>query len=77
MLAPMATESENLNRAASTETDSSKTDSLDWAVLGCLVAGGVGIVKAFSMERGIDVFACILGSLVAFSVVFYVYLRKQ
>ncbi|HEY3856567.1 MAG TPA: hypothetical protein VGO67_19450 [Verrucomicrobiae bacterium] len=73
----MTTNTETANRVETSTVTSDKADSLGWAVLGCLVAGGVGIVKALSMERGIDVFACILGSLAAYGVVFYVCLRKQ
>ena len=49
---------------------------IGFAVLGCLVAGGVGLVKAMSMERGSDVLLCLLGSVAAFGAVFYVYFRK-
>jgi hypothetical protein len=73
----MTTNADSANRAEDSTVTSDRADHLDWAVLGCLVAGGVGIVKALSMERGIDVLACIFGSLVAFGVVFYVCLRKQ
>lgn len=50
---------------------------LGFAVLGCMVAGGVGIAKALNMERGLDVLFCLLGSVAAFGVVFYVYLRRR
>jgi hypothetical protein len=42
-----------------------------FAVLGCLVAGGVGIARAMSMESGLDVLFCLLGSVAAFGAVFY------
>jgi len=48
-----------------------------FAVLGCLVAGGVGIAKALSMESGFDVLLCLLGSVTAFGMVFYIYFRKS
>lgn len=50
--------------------------ALDWAVLGCLIAGAVGIVKAFGMETPSGVLLCLLGSVAAFGLVIYVYLRK-
>jgi hypothetical protein len=77
MVGLMTTNTDTANRAETSTVTSDRADGLDWDVLGCLVAGGVGIVKAFSMERGIDVLTCILGSLAAFGVVFYVCLRKQ
>ena len=77
MVRLMIIHTETANRANSSTETSAKADGLDWAVLGCLIAGGVGIVKALSMEKGIEVLACILGSLAAFSVIFYVCLRKQ
>jgi hypothetical protein len=43
----------------------------DWAVLGCLVAGAVGIYKAFGMDNPSGVFLCLLGSVAAFGVVIY------
>ncbi|HEX3988207.1 MAG TPA: hypothetical protein VHZ30_02175 [Verrucomicrobiae bacterium] len=73
----MTIHTETANRADSSTVSSDKTTGIDWAVFGCLVAGGVGIVKALNMERGVDVLACLLGSLAAFGVVFYVCLRKQ
>jgi hypothetical protein len=52
------------------------TTALDWAVLGCLIAGAVGIVKAFGMESPSGVLLCLLGSVAAFGLVIYVHLRK-
>lgn len=49
---------------------------IGFAILGCLVAGGVGIAKALSMESGVEVLLCLLGSVAAFGMVFYVYFRK-
>ena len=72
----MTTQTETASR---TETSNPKprAEALDWAVFGCLAAGGVGLVKALSMDRAIDIVICLLGSIAAFSVVFYVHLRKQ
>jgi len=50
---------------------------LGFAVIGCLVAGAVGIFKAMSMESAGGVLLCLLGSVAAFGMVFYVYLRKD
>ena len=36
------------------------TTALDWAVLGCLIAGAVGIVKAFGMDSPSGVLLCLL-----------------
>jgi hypothetical protein len=57
-------------RASSAET------VIGFAVLGCLVAGGVGILKALSMESGFDVLLCLLGSVAAFGTVFLLYFHK-
>jgi hypothetical protein len=51
--------------------------ALDWAVLGCLIAGAVGIVKAFGMDSPSGVLLCLLGSVAAFGLVIYVHLRKH
>ena len=37
-----------------------------FAVIGCLLAGVVGVIKAFSMAGGIDVLLCLLGATAAF-----------
>ena len=50
---------------------------IGFAVLGCMVAGGVGIARALSMESGADVLLCLLGSVAAFGTVFFVYLRRS
>jgi hypothetical protein len=68
------TETEDHKDAAKSE---SRTDALDWAVFGCLAAGAVGIVKALDMDRPFDIAICLLASVVAFGVVFYVHLRKH
>ena len=60
-----------------TERRSNAETVVGFAVLGCLVAGGVGIAKALGMESGFDVLLCLLGSVAAFGMVFYVYLRKH
>lgn len=45
--------------------------------MGLLVAGAVGVWKAMSMERGIDVLLCLLGAVAAFGTVYYLYFRKD
>ena len=52
------------------------TTALDWAVLGCLIAGGVGIYKAFGMESPSGVLLCLLGSVAAFGLVIFAHFRK-
>ena len=73
----MAPETQTVNRGEPAEVKSSKTNALDWAVLGCLAAGAVGLLKALFMDSGRDVLGCLLGSVLAFGVVFYVHLRKH
>ena len=46
-----------------------------YAVLGCLVAGTVGIFKAVFMQ-GVGSAACLLASVAAFGTVCYIYLRR-
>ena len=73
----MTTQARVENRSASPERSSNAETVVGFAVLGCLVAGGVGIVKALGMESGFDVLLCLLGSVAAFSMVFYIYFRKS
>jgi hypothetical protein len=53
------------------------TTAFDWAVLGCLVAGAVGIYKACVMDTPLSVLLCLLGSVAAFGLVIYVHFRKH
>jgi hypothetical protein len=46
------------------------------AILGCLVAGIVGIIKAITMDSGSGAALCLLASVAAFGTVCFVYLRK-
>ena len=50
--------------------------ALDWANLGCLAVGVVGIIKALDMDSPLGVLLCLLGSVAAFGLVIYVQLRK-
>jgi hypothetical protein len=64
-------------QVSTVEGNSSAATALGFAVIGCLVAGTVGILKAMSMESAGGVFLCLLGSVAAFGLVFCVYLRKD
>ena len=46
-----------------------------YAILGCLVAGTIGIIKAIGMD-GTGAAACLLASVAAFGTVCYIYFRK-
>jgi hypothetical protein len=72
----MTTETETVGRCKAAEGSSGKTTALDWAVFGCLAAGGVGIIKALDTDSPSGVLLCLLGSVAAFGMVFYVHLRK-
>ncbi len=47
-----------------------------YVVLGCLVAGTIGIIKAISMADA-GAAACLLAAIVAFGTVCYIYFRKS
>ena len=47
------------------------------AVLGCLIAGMVGVVKASVMSSGIDVLLCLWGAVLAFGLAIGVYFWKH
>lgn len=47
-----------------------------YAVIGCLVAGTVGILKAM-VSDGVGSGACLLASVAAFGTTCYIYLRKD
>jgi hypothetical protein len=64
------TQNVKVDRNASAET------VVGFAIIGCLVAGAVGIDKAMEMQNGWDVLLCLLGSVAAFGMVFYVYFRR-
>jgi FtsH-binding integral membrane protein len=56
---------------------SGKENVMVFAVIGCLIAGIVGIIKAFNMVSGIDVLLCLLGAIVAFGTALCVYFLKR
>jgi hypothetical protein len=49
---------------------------IGYAVIGCLVTGTLGIIKAVGMD-GLGAAACFLASVVAFGTVCYIYFRKS
>ena len=65
------------NPSETTERNSSANTVLGFAVIGLLVAGTVGVLKALSMDSGFDVLLCLLGSVAAFGVVYYIYFGKR
>jgi hypothetical protein len=72
----MTTETQTQNRSETSERSSNADTVVGFAVLGLLVAGGVGVLKALSMDSGFDVLLCLLGS-VAFGAVYYIYFGKR
>jgi uncharacterized membrane protein YuzA (DUF378 family) len=72
----MTTDAQTENQIKAEQTSSGET-VLGFAVLGCLVAGAVGILKALDMHSGFDVLLCLLGSVTAFGAIFYLYLAKR
>lgn len=72
----MTAQSRTEERGEQTEVKS-RTSALDWAVFGCLAAGAVGIIKALDMDKASDVLLCLIGSVLAFGVVFYMHIQKD
>jgi len=73
----MSAQPQTKNETLVPERSSGVETVLGFAILGCLVAGGVGIIKALSMESGFDVLLCLLASVSAFGLVFYIYFGKR
>ncbi len=73
----MSTQTETENSSAVPTRKSNPETVVGFAVLGCLVAGAVGILKALSMDSGLGVLLCLLGSVAAFGVVYYIYFGKD
>ncbi len=48
-----------------------------FAVLGCMVAGLAGVIKALNMSGGFDVLLCLLGATGAFGMALCVYFWKR
>ena len=53
------------------------TTPLGFAVLGCLLAGTIALYKAATMTDGLGVAGCVLGAVVAFGFVAYLYLGRR
>jgi len=47
------------------------------AVIGCLIAGLVGVIKASTMASGLDVLLCLWGSVLAFGVAIGAYFWRR
>lgn len=73
----MNTSSQSESRSTLNTRESSAETVVGFAIMGLLVAGAVGVWKAMSMERGIDVLLCLLGAVAAFGTVYYLYFRKD
>ena len=73
----MSTQTQTQNRSDTPERSSSAETVVGFAVLGLLAAGAVGVLKALSMESGLDVLLCLLGSVAAFGAVYYIYFGKR
>lgn len=65
-----------LTAELSAHHDSPKT-VMFFAVLGCLLAGVAGVVKALTMAGGVDVLLCLLGATIAFGMALCVYFWKR
>lgn len=50
---------------------------MEFAVLGLLLAGAVGILKAIQMDNPLDVLLCLLGSTSGCGLVCWVYFRRD
>lgn len=76
MSTPSQTEGD-IARKDRAETSPESSSALGYAVFGCLIAGGVGIVKALGMDRPVDVLLCLLASVLCFGVVIHVHSRRR
>lgn len=72
----MTTHTQTDNQGVKVDRHASAETVVGFAVIGCLIAGGVGLAKAMDMESGSDVLLCLLGSVAAFGTVFYIYFRR-
>jgi hypothetical protein len=73
----MNTQAQTDKQSTASDRGSSADTVVGFAVLGCLIADAVGVLKALSMNSGFDVLLCLLGSVAAFGMVFFVYFRKD
>jgi len=53
------------HEAMTSDSNSSAATVVGFAIIGCLAAGVVGILKATAMETGSGVFLCLLASVAA------------
>ena len=65
------------SRTTTPERNSSAETTLGFAVMGCLIAGTIGLYKATLVTSGVDVLLCVLGSVAAFGTVAFIYLRRD
>ena len=72
----MTTDSVRQNRNDTAERSSGET-VMGFAVLGLFGAGVAGLLQAMNMTRGEDVLLCLLGSVVAFGSVIYIYAGRR
>lgn len=56
---------------------SSRQTVMICAVIGCLIAGVAGVIKALNMTGGFDVFLCLLGAIGAFGMALGVWFWKH
>jgi hypothetical protein len=73
----MTIREESQIQAKEIEQSSNADTVLGFAVLGCLLAGIVGVYKATQMQGGFDVLLCLVGSVAGFGAVFYIYLGRH
>jgi hypothetical protein len=73
----MTTPTQAQNPNESRDRHSSADSVLGFAVIGLLVAGTVGVLKAMSMDSGVDVLFCLLGSVAAFGAVYFICFDKH
>ncbi len=50
---------------------------LGFVILGLLAAGGMGLMKASGMSSGLDVLLCLMGSVAAFTCIYYILFGKE
>ena len=48
-----------------------------FAVIGCMIAGTAGVIKAVNMASGFDVLLCLLGAIGAFGMALGVYFWRR
>lgn len=73
----MTAQTQTQIRNEESDRHSSASTVLGFAVIGLLVAGTVGVVKAMSTDSGIDVLLCLPGSVAAFGAVYLIYFGKH